>query len=129
MLRDARARRRCRSQLLLLQESGRRCRMDEPRSILSPRVDSWSATSVLYSVVIVRTRPVLYGSVLFRGKRGGHTKPCARRSRRQSTRFGLESALAKWMAQRGKYCARLGWRGILRTRPGTAWGLEYMRPR
>src|SRR5258708_40315472 len=107
-LRGGRGRRRCGSQLLLLQESGRRCRMGEPRSSPSSRVDSWSATSVLYSVVIVRTRPVLYGLVLFRGKRGGHTKPCERRSRRQSKLCDLEAGLATGMLLPVSCCVRRG---------------------
>ena len=39
----------------------RRCLTDGLPSNRSPRVDSWSATSVLYFQVIVPIRPALYG--------------------------------------------------------------------
>ncbi len=49
-----------------------------------------------------------YGLVLFRGKRGGHTKPCERRNRRQSKLCDLEAGLATWMLLPVSCCVRRG---------------------
>ena len=52
---------RCRFRPSLPRERGRLCRTVERRTSQSLRVDSWSAISVLYFQVIVRTRRALCG--------------------------------------------------------------------
>ena len=74
-----------------LWELGRRCRMAALRISPLRRGDSWSATSVLYSKVIVRTRRVLYGSGPFRTMPARPTRRCWKVSRRPSRPCGLES--------------------------------------
>ena len=101
-------RRRCHFQRLLPREQGPHSHTGALRSSQFPQADSWSATSVLYSQVIVRTRPALSGWALWQMRPAGFTQPCTRHSRRRLTPSDRGLGSVKSTPQRVRYCVRPG---------------------